>query len=98
MKQIGALKSLRSPHLIQFIQQLFLTPTLWLGIFSSAISFAMFLWLLSWTDLSFAVPAMALVYVCGTFGARFILHERVTQARWIGSLFICIGVALISLD
>jgi drug/metabolite transporter (DMT)-like permease len=52
--------------------------------------------LLSWADVSFAIPATALSYVVGALGARFLLHERVTGARWAGVALVCLGVALLS--
>jgi drug/metabolite transporter (DMT)-like permease len=98
MKQIGRVSSLRLPALLRLIGQLILNPMLIVGLLSSACSFVLFLWLLSWTDLSFALPATALVYVLGTISARYVLHENVTPARWIGSCLVALGVALISVD
>lgn len=96
MKQIGAIQ-LQLRDILRLIRKGLRTPFLGLGIVCSAFSFFLFLWLLSWTDLSFAVPATAVIYVFSTLGARFVLHEKVTRARWIGSVLICIGVALTSL-
>jgi drug/metabolite transporter (DMT)-like permease len=36
--------------------------------------------------------------VTGTFGARFILGETVTFQRWAGTVLVCLGVALTSLQ
>ncbi len=52
--------------------------------------------LLSWSDLSFALPATALGSVVNTVGARFFLKENVTMGRWMGTLLICVGVSLLS--
>jgi bacterial/archaeal transporter family protein len=97
MKQVGAIHKMRSREILRLIRRACRTPILGLGICCSAISFFAFLWLLSWADLSFAVPATSLIYVFSTLGARFILHEKVTRARWAGSVLIGIGVALTSL-
>ncbi len=97
MKQVGAIYKVRSREILRVIRRVFRTPVLGIGICCSAISFFTFLWLLSWADLSFVVPATALIHVFSTLGARFILHEKVTRARWAGSVLICIGVALTSL-
>jgi bacterial/archaeal transporter family protein len=97
MKQVGAIHKVRLREVLRLVRRACRTPVLGLGIFCSACSFFLFLWILSWTDLSFAVPATALIYVFSTLGARFILHEKVTRARWAGSLLICLGVALTSL-
>ena len=68
-----------------------------LGIASAALHFAVFLLLLSYADLSFVIPAAALVYVAGTLGARLFLREAVPVRRWAGVLLVCAGVALVSL-
>jgi len=52
--------------------------------------------LLSWKAISFVIPASALSYVVGTLGAKYILHEDVSPARWIGVLLVCAGVALVA--
>ena len=61
-----------------------------------AISFYAFLALLSVADLSFAVPATALSLVIETILARLLLKERVTPARWGGTILVAIGVLLLA--
>jgi drug/metabolite transporter (DMT)-like permease len=51
--------------------------------------------LLSWAEVSFVVPATAANYIAGTFGAKFLLKERVSRARWAGMLLVAAGVALV---
>ena len=62
-----------------------------------AISFYAFLALLAVADLSFAVPATALSLVAETVLARLLLKERVTPARWGGTVLVALGVALLAL-
>jgi drug/metabolite transporter (DMT)-like permease len=52
--------------------------------------------LLSWADASLVVPATALSYVSGAFGAKFFLREKIEPVRWIGVILVCAGVALLS--
>lgn len=52
--------------------------------------------LFSWTDLSYVVPLIASSYIVTTILSKFILHEQVILARWLGVVFISIGVALIA--
>lgn len=98
MKKIGPLKSLKIETILPFLKDLIKNIYLGLGLLSSALSFFIYLWLLSWTDLSVAVPGTALIYIFGTLGARFILNEHVSQARWLGILIIGFGVVLISFN
>ena len=75
------------------------TRFVWLGagIGCMAFSFYSFLGLLSRANLSFVLPATALGYVVNTFGAAFLLKEKVSAQRWAGSLLVGIGVALVSI-
>jgi undecaprenyl phosphate-alpha-L-ara4N flippase subunit ArnE len=47
-------------------------------------------------DLSLAYPLISFSYVFGALAAVFIFHETVSPTRWIGILFIMIGVAFLS--
>jgi len=47
-------------------------------------------------DLSLAYPLISFSYVFGTLAAIFIFHENVTLTRWLGVLFIMIGVAFLT--
>jgi len=72
-------------------------PLLLLAIFCMAVSFFVFLKLLTIADLSFAVPATAGNFVLETFVAKSILKERVDARRWAGTLLVAGGVALLAL-
>ncbi len=51
--------------------------------------------LLSWADLSFVLPVTAIGYVLSAlFGFAF-LGETVSHKRWLGTLLIVAGVALV---
>ena len=51
--------------------------------------------MLSWAEVSFVVPATAANYIAGTLGAKFLLKERVSKARWAGMLLVAAGVTLV---
>jgi uncharacterized membrane protein len=51
---------------------------------------------LSKYDLSFVMPITAASYPLGTLLARFFLHEDVNLARWVGTLVIASGVAVVA--
>ena len=68
---------------------------MWIGFGLMTLSFFALLAMLSWEDVSFVVPATALSYAVGAFGAKFFLGERVNTARWVGVALVCIGVALV---
>jgi drug/metabolite transporter (DMT)-like permease len=97
MKQVGEVSTLRPRELLSIVCQVFANKNFLAGIFCMAVSFFAFLTVLSWADLSFIVPATSLGYVITTFGAKFILKEQVSHLRWVGTLLVCLGAALVSL-
>jgi drug/metabolite transporter (DMT)-like permease len=67
-----------------------------LAIVFMAVSFFAFTQLLTFADVSFAVPATAASIAIETLCARIFLHERVTRRRWAGALLVTLGVALLA--
>jgi drug/metabolite transporter (DMT)-like permease len=51
--------------------------------------------LLSWADLTFSLPLMALGYVIAPILGHFVLHEQVNTAQWIGTALIFAGCGLV---
>ncbi|MBI1788396.1 MAG: hypothetical protein HYR60_12715 [Acidobacteria bacterium] len=66
------------------------------SVFFSALSFFVFLKLVSIADLSFSVPATAGSFVLETILAKYVLAERISPARWMGAALVTCGVALLS--
>ena len=98
MKKIGHVEFLHPSSILRFVFRGFRMAWMWIGIGLMAISFFSLLALLSSADVSFVVPATALSYVAGAFGAKFLLHGQVPPLRWAGALFVCVGVALLSVS
>jgi len=68
---------------------------MWMGVGMMALAFFALITLLSWADVSFVVPATAANYIVGALGAKFLLKERVSKARWAGMLLVAAGVTLV---
>ena len=68
------------------------------GIACYAISFLMFISLLSWADISLIRPSTAIGYVFSILGAHFVLHENISMGRLLGISVIGLGVTIISLS
>jgi drug/metabolite transporter (DMT)-like permease len=66
------------------------------GVSLLAISFFAFVFLLSISNVSFAVPATASSYVFEAALAKCVLKESVTWHRWAAACLVCCGVALLS--
>ncbi|MDZ4798382.1 MAG: EamA family transporter [Bryobacteraceae bacterium] len=75
----------------------FRKPRMILSVVVMATSFGAFVLLLQTADLSFAVPATALSFVFETAMAQWVLHEQVNWRRWVASLLIACGVAILAL-
>jgi drug/metabolite transporter (DMT)-like permease len=68
------------------------------GVFFMALSFFSLLFALSHADLSLVAPAAtSLTFVTNAVAAKLFLEENVDRRRWIAALFVCAGVALMSL-
>ncbi len=67
-----------------------------LGTALQAVYFGLWLAVLSWEDLSVALPLQALSYLVVAFLAQLYLGENVGGMRWAGICLICVGVALVT--
>jgi drug/metabolite transporter (DMT)-like permease len=61
-----------------------------------AVHLGLYLLALRRADLSFALPLTAASYPLSALLARFYLHEQVGTARWLGTLLITAGVAIVA--
>ncbi|HVC18826.1 MAG TPA: EamA family transporter [Vicinamibacterales bacterium] len=95
MKQVGEVTSFRPAALARTIVRAARIGWMWIGVALMALAFFALLAVLSWSPVSFAVPATALSYAVGAVGARFLLGEQVSGARWLGVTLVCLGVALV---
>src|SRR5258707_15157643 len=96
MKASGELALLRPRELLAFLRRALRNGWFWAGVPLMALSFYSLLLLLSWQPISFVIPASALSYVVGTLGAKYILGEEISVARWAGVILVCAGVALVA--
>jgi uncharacterized membrane protein len=98
MKQVGEPENFRPMTLLRFLGRAVRSGWVLLAMPLMAISFYSLLILLSWAPISLVIPASASSYVVGTFGAKYLLKEDVSLARWIGVVMVCVGVALVTLQ
>jgi multidrug transporter EmrE-like cation transporter len=96
MKETGEPERLRPVELLRFLGRATGNVWFWAGLPLMALSFYALLALLSWEPISLVIPASAASYVTGTFGAKYLLGEQITAARWTGVILVCAGVALVA--
>ena len=95
MKQMGEVPWSPSALAGLFIKT-FINGWVWLGIGSLLLFLISFMVVLSWADYSFVMPASASSYAVATLMSHWLLEELVTPQRWVGVMFICLGVALVT--
>jgi uncharacterized membrane protein len=92
MKQVGPISAAHWTSLIAAV----LNPWVALGILLLLGFFAAYLSALSWSDLTFVLPATSFGYVLLALLSVWLLQEKVTFSRWIGILLVSSGVAIVT--
>jgi len=96
MKELGDLSAMNLRGILSAAYQALSNPKLVLGTAMLAVFFFLWLAVLSWEDLTVALPMQALNYVLVAFLSQYFLGEIVTPMRWAGTVLVCIGVILIT--
>ena len=73
-------------------------PQVWLAIGCMLTFLVLWMVSLSWADLTFVMPLTALTYVLNAILVGPALGEHVSPMRWVGTVMITAGVALVTLE
>jgi drug/metabolite transporter (DMT)-like permease len=92
MRRVGAISLARWTELFASL----LDPWVALGIVLLLGFFAAYLSALSWSDLTYVLPATSLGYVLLALLSVWLLGEKVSVSRWIGILLVSFGVAIVT--
>jgi drug/metabolite transporter (DMT)-like permease len=96
MRSTGDISAMGFRQILDTVLKALTNWRLILGTAMQAVYFGLWLAVLSWEDLSVALPLQALSYVVVAFLAQWYLGENVTPMRWGGICLICAGVALVT--
>jgi drug/metabolite transporter (DMT)-like permease len=96
MKEMGDISAMNLRGILNAVSQALTSPKLIIGTAMLAVFFFLWLAVLSWEDLSVALPMQALNYVLVVFLSHYFLGEVVSPTRWVGTILVCIGVILIT--
>jgi uncharacterized membrane protein len=96
MKEMGDLSAMNLRGLLNVAGKALTSPKLIFGTAMLACFFILWLAVLSWEDLSVALPMQALNYVMVAFLSKYFLGETVSLLRWSGIVLICIGVTIVT--
>jgi drug/metabolite transporter (DMT)-like permease len=83
-----------SANPIPYIQAMF-DPFVALGVVALILALLMRMALLSLADLSYVLPVTAIGYVIAAFLGKTFLSETVSGQRWLGTVLIFLGAALV---
>src|SRR5437870_12209602 len=92
MKQVGSISLTHWTSVIFAV----LNPSVALGILLLLGTFISYTTALSWSDLTYVLPASSLGYVLLALIAKFFLHEHVSTVRWFGIALISAGRAFVT--
>lgn len=81
-----------------FIKAVVLSPFLWMALVSVFLIFVIWSTILSKIDLSVAVPVASFSYILVPLVSSIFLHEKISYTRWMGIVFILIGVIFVSMS
>ncbi len=79
-----------------FISKLILMPKVWLGFAFCTMSLLCWLFVLSKADLNYAFSADSMHYIFIALGSKIFLKEKVGAKRMIGTVFIIIGIVMLT--
>lgn len=96
MKELGDLSTMNLRGILEIAIRAMTEWKIVVGTAMLAIFFFLWLAVLSWEDLSVALPMQALNYVLVAILAKYYLHEQVSPLRWAGIMLVCVGVMLIT--
>lgn len=96
MIAVGALPGAAPAELVAFFATAATNPWIWLGIALEIAYSLLWLAVLSWSEISWAVPMNALEYALAAAAAYALLGETLGPLRLAGIALICTGAALLS--
>lgn len=82
----------------QLLWLIFTQVYVWIAIAFMLTFLVLWMVALSWSDLTFVMPLTALTYVLNAILVGPFLGEEVSPLRWLGTLLIAVGVALVSAE
>ena len=97
MQQVGSLERWAPLELVAYFARAATNPYVIGGTLMNAIFYFLFLAVLSWSEVTVALPLTALEYAFAAVLGVLILKEAVPALRWLGISLVIGGVVLIGL-
>ncbi|HVT19480.1 MAG TPA: DMT family transporter [Thermoanaerobaculia bacterium] len=98
MQQLGPLESWAPRQLLAYFWHALTNPWVAGGTVGNALFYFLFLAVLSWSEVTVALPLTALEYAFAAVLSIIFLKEVVPPLRWAGIALVIAGVALIGIE
>ncbi len=98
MQQVGSLETWAPGALVAYFWRALTNPFVVGGTVLNAVFYFLFIAVLSWAEVTVALPLTALEYAVAAVLGVLILKEVVPPVRWAGIVLVIAGVALIGFD
>ena len=96
MSRLGAIAVNSAGDILPLAQRVLSQGSFWLAILCFTVFFVLWSMLLAREDVSFIMPLTAVTYVISALLAGPMLGETVSPLRWLGTVIIVIGVAIVA--
>lgn len=97
IRGIGEMSLDNLSQFVLYAERVISNGQFWMAILMFAIYFFLWIYVLSYEDLSYALPLTALTYVFNAILVGPMLGEDVNFTRWLGTILIVIGVFVVSI-
>jgi drug/metabolite transporter (DMT)-like permease len=98
MQQVGELNTWAPLELAKYFWRALINPYVVFGTVGNALFYFLFLAVLSWAEVTVALPLTALEYAVAAVLSILILKESVPPLRWAGIALVVAGVMLIGVE
>lgn len=95
MKIYGEITSFSPLAIFNILYYLATSPWFYLAIMSLAVSWFLYMFAVAKMDLSYVLPIQSSSYILNALLAWLLLQETVTPLRWLGTIFIALGVFIV---
>jgi len=82
----------------QLVFRIMKVSRVWIGFLFSVLSLCIWLLVLSKADLNFAFSLDSMHYIFIAFASALFLREKIGTTRWLGTLAIVVGIALVTVS
>ena len=96
MLSIGRISNFKPKETYKLLKKILTHKKIILGFMLYGLSSLLWIYILSFTDLSYAYPFLSIAYVGVPFAATLILKEKIFIAHWLGITMVMLGIILIA--